>query len=67
MRNESPVVDILTHFSGNVADFYRENKQIFSTYAMHFAQDLAQLDKRLDTESDFFISHYPEYSSSKKK
>lgn len=65
-KNEKPVVELLTSFSWNATDFYRENKQIFSSYAMNLAHDLAILDKNLSqSHQNFQKKHRKIFTSPK--
>lgn len=65
-KNEKPVVELLTSFSGNATDFYRENKQIFSSYAMNLAHDLAILDKNLSQSHQNFQKKHKKIFTSPK-
>lgn len=65
-KNEKPVVELLTSFSWNATDFYRENKQIFSSYAMNLAHDLAILDKNLSQSHQNFQKKHKKIFTSPK-
>jgi len=66
-KNEKPVVELLTSFSGNATDFYRKNKQIFSSYAMKLANDLAILDKNLSQSHQSFQKKHQKIFTPTKK